>query len=235
MYEIAILEDNKVAAENLKNNILKFSENEKEYFNIHYFSDALGLLDSDKLFDVLFMDIEMPGMNGMEAAKRIRQKDGKAIIIFVTNVESYAPASYEVNAMDFIVKPVTYSVFYMKMKRAVSYLKQNTSKTVAIKIERNFIRIDLRSLIFIETSGHNLIFHTDDKTVTARGKLSDWEDQLKGESFARCNSCYLVNLAYVTEVVGSDVYVGNVPLKISRAKKAEFLNRLTAYFGGNKL
>ena len=116
MIRVGILEDDEHSATLLKENIERFQREQGETFCISIFGDAMSLLAADIAFDLLFFDIEMPGINGYEAAERIRARDKRVRIIFVTNMVSYAPKGYEVEAMDFIVKPVEYGSFFMKEK-----------------------------------------------------------------------------------------------------------------------
>ena len=107
MYKFAIVEDNEAAAEKLAGFLERYANENNEVFEIIKFHDALDFLDGYRtVYDAVFMDIEMPGIDGMEAAHRLRRLDQKVILVFVTNMASYAVKGYEVNATDYIVKPV---------------------------------------------------------------------------------------------------------------------------------
>ena len=236
MIRVGILEDDEHSATLLKENIERFQREQGETFCISIFGDAMSLLAADIAFDLLFFDIEMPGINGYEAAERIRARDKRVRIIFVTNMVSYAPKGYEVEAMDFIVKPVEYGSFFMKMKRAVQYIKTNLPRYISIRKDKKLLRYELGELMWVETDTHTLIYHFAECVVTARGKLAELESELAECGFARCNSCYLVNFAYVSVVDGLSVYLlDKTELRISRSKKKEFLSRFGAYLGGGRV
>lgn len=236
MIRVGILEDDERASKLLKENLERFQREQGEMFNVTVFNSALSLLAAETSFDLLFFDIEMPGMNGFEAAERIRKRDERVCIIFTTNMVSYAPKGYEVEAMDFIVKPVEYGSFFMKMKRALQYIKTKLPRYISIRKDKKLLRYELGKLMWVETFTHTLIYHFVDCVIEARGKLVDLEDELSACGFARCNSCYLVNFAYVSVVDGLSVMLlDKTELRISRSKRKDFLNSFGAYLGGGRV
>lgn len=236
MIHIAIVEDEERAGACLEQYLNRYAQEADESFQINLFHDALAFLDGyTEAYQLVFMDIEMPGLSGMEAAKRLRERDDCVQIIFVTNMAQYAVNGYEVRAMDFIVKPVEYSSFYMKMKRVMRYIHGNAAKQISVKKDKTLLRFELRKLYYVEVRGHNLEYHTENGVIEVRGKLSELEEKLKGEHFARCNNCYLVNLACVKAVRGLFITVGEDELRMSRSKRNAFLGSLTDYLGGGVL
>lgn len=233
MIRIAIVEDDANASSILKNHIAKYGEETSEQFSVAVFKDAFSFLEGySKGYQLIFMDIEMPGIDGLEAAKRLRRMDDNVQLIFVTNMAQYAINGYEVRAMDFILKPVEYPTFFMKMKRAMRYIASNTVRQITIRKDKAIFRLESNKVRYIEVQGHNLQYHTEDGVIETRGNLSEIEESLQGEHFARCNNCYLVNLAAVTKVSGLSLMLGEEELRISRSRHASFMNSLTEYIGG---
>ena len=129
--KIAIVEDNSASAEKLRGYLRQYGEENQKEFDITLFGDAVSFLDRYSPFDMVFMDIELPGMDGMEAARRLREVDLQAILLFVTNMARFAVKCYEVDAMDYLVKPVQYGSFSLKLRRALARWEQ-TSETILV-------------------------------------------------------------------------------------------------------
>ncbi len=136
MIRIAIVEDEPVASETLKNMIIKFmAENAASAeFDVAEFSDAETFLDNFREYEVIFLDIQMGGMSGMDAAREIRKRNEKVLIVFVTNMAQYAVESYEVEAYDFILKPLSYGNFFYE-------IQENFKKDCA-SVQRRFLHAD---------------------------------------------------------------------------------------------
>ena len=166
--KIAIVEDNPASAEKLRGYLRQYGEENQKEFDITLFGDAVSFLDRYSPFDMVFMDIELPGMDGMEAARRLREVDRQAILLFVTNMARFAVKGYEVDAMDYLVKPVQYGSFSLKLRRALARWEQ-TSETILVSQPNGFQRLLLREIRYLEVSSHKLIYHT---TGGGRGKAA---------------------------------------------------------------
>ena len=237
MVKIAIVEDDAKAAQLLASYLTRFSGEQGAAFEVAQYRDAVSFLEGYRsAFDVVFMDIELPHMNGMDAARRLRELDRQIVLVFVTNMAQYAVKGYEVDALDFIVKPVAYPDFVFKMKRVLSALKVNEEREITISLaKRGLCRVSSSKLLYVEVSGHKLRYHLADETLEAGGTLSKAEDELRAWGFLRCNSCYLVNPRHVEWVRGYAVKVGDDELQISHPKRKEFMKGLTEWLakGGN--
>ena len=234
VFRIAVVEDNKEASELLCSFISEYEKTAEDIsFNINCFSDALAFLDEfSGNYDFIFMDIELPHMDGMEAVKRIRKKDEKVIVIFVTNMAQYAIKGYEVNALDFIVKPVRYENFAMKMDRAISKHKTTQDKEIWITERNNKRRLRASDIKYVEVAHHCCIYHTLEGDYTTYDQLYNVCEALKDAPFALCNRCFLVNLKHVTAIEELTVTVAGEKLQISRNKKKSFLLSLNEFLGG---
>ena len=233
MRNVAIVEDEKEAAEKLQSFLERFGRERDEQFNIAHYRDAVTFLSEDqKKFDLVFMDIELPDVDGMEAAKRLRKKDSDVMIIFVTNMAQYAIKGYEVRAFDFIVKPVSYGNFSVKLLGVMDVLRSRDGKYVWVSNIDGKMRLHSSAIRYVEVVQHMLIYHTTDGDIKASGSLSALENELKGEPFAFCNRCYFVNLRYVTAVRQFDVWLGSEKLQISRLKRASFMSALNDFLAG---
>ncbi len=230
---ICVVEDNPDASKQLCGFIAEYGKTKDINFAVSCFTDALDFLENFRgNYDLIFMDIELPHINGMEAAKRIREADSKVIVIFVTNMAQYAVRGYEVDALDFIVKPVSYSGFALKMDRAVERYKSMKDKEIWIADRGNKRRLRTSQIKYVEVAHHSLVYHTADGDYTVYGQLKTACDELEGTPFALCNRCFLVNLNYVTAIEEFSVTVAGEKLQISRNKKKSFLAALNEFLGG---
>lgn len=233
MKSVAIVEDDNTAAENLGGFIKKFAENYKEDIVITRFADGIAFLTNySPKYDIIFMDIEMPDLNGMDTAAKLREIDNIVTLIFVTNMAQYAVKGYEVGAFDYIVKPVTYANFIVKFRRALENVKLRGEYKVQVVTGDGVICVNASELKYIEVMNHKLIYHTVEKDIVSYGQLKKIEAPLLNMGFARCNSCYLVNLRFVSAINGFTAVVGGDELTISHARKKDFMIALADYLGG---
>lgn len=175
------------------------------------------------VYDLVFMDIRMPMMDGMQAAKKLREADTSVLLVFVTRMGDYAIQGYDVGATAFIKKPISYFDFEMKMKRIIFNIRQRDSQVITIVSGTAVHRLHVRDLMYIEVSGHRCTYHTCDHLVEARNSLSRLSEELAPYHFMMCNSCYLVNPHYIRSIKGHTVTVGPDELTISQPKKKAFM------------
>lgn len=235
--EIAIVEDEKDSYEKLVSYLERCKDEFDIELNIKWYKSAVSFLEKySKNCQLVFMDIDLPGMNGMDAVKKLREKDGQVCVVFVTNLAQYAVNGYAVNAFDFIVKPLVYSDFYMKFKRIMNSFALKTSKGIWVVTRNGKYRIEADQIMYVEVMKHEISYNmANGKKITFSGTLKKVHEELNGLPFVLCNRCYLVNLAYIKEVRDEYVYIGNDVLQISLSKKKAFLNSLNKYLsdGGN--
>lgn len=236
MIRIAIVEDEKEVAQTLMSYIDTYTKQKKIEVKTKWFNSAESLFqDYPKGLHLIFMDIELLGMDGMTAAKKLREKNEEVSIIFVTNLSQYAIQGYEVQAFDFIVKPLQYYTFLMKFNRFLSFHNMS-GKEIWLSMREEKRAINSDKIIYIEVMKHMLTYHmANGEEISCSGTLSSIREQLQGYSFVQCNRSCLVNLQYVKHIKGYDLYIEpDGVLQISRDIRKKFLEQMNNYlsFGG---
>ncbi len=229
MIRIAIVEDNENDVKVLQDCLARYSRENGVEFDIKVFGDGLDFISNYKIcYDIIMMDIEMPLMNGMEAAKKLREMDDVTQLMFITNLSQYAINGYEVDACDYILKPISYYALALRFAKVVNKVKKSEDYIVAPK-SGGIVKMYLDTIYYIEVMGHMLTYHTSNGDVTVRGTISSMEQKLSSRNFAMCNSHYLINLAHVTSVKGLSVYVNGIEIPMSRSRRTEFRDKMNKY------
>ena len=233
MIRVVIVEDETSAAELLKEYIDRYSAETGTVFSVETFPNPIPFLENYKGgYDIVFMDIEMAHMDGMQASYILREKDSVVTLIFVTNMARFAIKGYEVDALDFMVKPLKYHDFAFRLKKAVNRINANQEKFVSINVRGGCVKLPVSHIKYVEIMQHRIVFHSEEGDFETYGTLKMVEDMLKDAHFERCNSCYLVNLQFVNYVKEFTVDVAGEKLKISQPKKKDFMKALNDYIGG---
>ena len=237
MLNIVILEDQQEQAERLSRMLEQYASDHPDFsYSLKRYDRSIPLLEEYKCdADVLFLDIQLPDMLGMDAAKKIRAMDSNVTIIFITMLTQYAIEGYSVGAFDYVLKPVRYEEFAVKMDRVCRMLAhRNTSMTLELRTKEEIRRVDADSITYIEVANHDILIHTDREVIQQWGNLKSYEEKLAPAHFVRCNACYLVNLKYVRGISGDAVTVHHENLAISKTKRRDFLAALAQYKGGSR-
>ncbi len=236
MINAAIVDDEQRAGDLLEEYLRRYSASVRGVgieFAVSRFSDGLSFLASSKSgYDIVFMDIDMPDFDGMKTAEKLRETDSSVVIVFVTNMMQFAVRGYEVGALDFLVKPVSYDNFALKLRRAIEQIKVAGADRIMITSDGVTRAVRRRDVKYAEIVSHDIVYHTSHGDIRAYGSLKKAE-QLLGAGFVRCNSCYIVNLAFVDSVRGFTVTVDGRELTVSHLKKKEFMRALADYYGGS--
>ncbi len=230
MIRIAIVEDDGAYLKQLKEYLKRYEQESGKSFHISVFNDGAGIAEKyDPVYDIILMDIEMAQMDGMTAAERIRRQDMEVVIIFITNMPQYAMKGYTVEAMDYVLKPISYFAFTQRIDRAIQRMRRRDKRFIAITHQSGLVKLDISQITYVEVQDHDLVYHTPKGSYTAKGTLSEAEQMLGSNKFFRCNKGYLVNLEYVESVQNFDVQVGSTWIQVSRPKKKALMDALNDY------
>ena len=233
--KIAILEDNRTQLENLRQLLKRFSQENNVDMEITEYEDSFKFADNfSPIYDVIFLDIEMPGDDGLTIAQKIRRVDKNTILIFVTNLLKYATKGYAVNATDYMLKPVKFIDLSMTMNRVLELLATRVEAPISLNTKEGIRKLSLNDIYYVEVEKHYLTYHTLNASYVVRGTMKNLEDEMPS-SFAKCNSCYMVNLKYVNFLDKETVTVGPFSLAVSRRAYTSFLQSLNLYLGGKVL
>lgn len=233
MVKIAVVDDELHERETMSQYYKELQRELRTELDVSFFASGDEFLSKYKgSYDLICLDIDMEGRDGISTAKEIRKMDDRVTIIFITNMAQMAIRGYEVQALDFVLKPVNYYSFAMKMRNAFHIIGNKKSRNIVIPTTNGMQRISTDDLYYAEVNGHYLYYHTAGEVFRQKATMKELEDKLEGLSFKRCNNCYLVNLKYVDCVNKDDLKIGGEWLKISRPRKKEFLQALANYMGG---
>ena len=230
MRHIAIVEDEKECSRQIEEYLARYARETGEKFEHRTYDDGKHIVrDYPEDLDIIFMDIQMAEMDGMSTAEEIRKKDSSVVIIFITGLASYAVRGYAVDAMGYLVKPVSYAVFSQCLDRVLSKLQKRKTRNILVNGRNETIKVNSGDILYVEVEDHSLIYHTLQGDIRASGAIRDAEESLSGISFFRCNKGYLVNLAYVDQIIEDDAVIRGERLQVSRSKKKAFLDALNRY------
>ena len=243
MVKIGIIDDEKEAREQLREELARFESEYGLKFSVCEFDGAAAYLsDEGAACDIIFLDIDMPQMTGMELAERIRQADHEVIIIFCTNLQQFALNGYSVSALGFLVKPVQWYSFHMYLDRALKLIDRRTHQWEKQEARKIVVKdgllskvIDTADIKYVEVRQHYLLYNIGDKrtgqgaVIKTRGSMQDIAGILSPWGFVRCSSSFLVNLSWITAVSRMNIYLGEEVLPIGRTYKDSFTREFSKF------
>lgn len=198
-------------------------------------TDGKRFFAAQDKYDIIFSEIDLGEEDGIEIARQYRAKGGMGCLIYATANTAAAIHGYEVSATGFLVKPYHYKALSALMKRAIGFVATNMRDRVVLVSDHRIFRVSAREVLFIESGHHRLTIHTTWGDLESWASMARAEESFRPFGFARCNSCYLVNLRYVSKIAGNEAIVGEHRLMISRNKKTAFARAFIEYFNGDLL
>lgn len=236
MYKVLIVEDFPDDAALLEEELQRYGQRHHLEFSVEKSPFATALTSGSRTFDLVFLDIELPGISGMEAAQLMRSYDTSTPIVFTTSLAQYAARSYEVEASGFIVKPVTGPKLEMCMDKIVGRLRRAGEERLVLPTGGGLRVIPLRDLRYVELVHHDLVFHLagDHEPLRLRGTIKQVAEKVvEGGPLLQISSGCVVNMDYVRAIRGFEVEMeGGEVLPLSRSRKRPALEALSSYMGG---
>jgi DNA-binding LytR/AlgR family response regulator len=213
-------------------------------FEIIVYNSGEALIDdflnSDEDADIVFLDIHMPGIDGVETAKMIRRKNEDIRIIFITSSKEYYQQAFEVFASNYILKPLNKDRLYTVLDRVLDEIRKDHSQKISIRYRSSIHNVDCRHILYIESQDKLITFYmSDGSNLQCYSKLDDVENELPEQTFIRCHKSFIVNAAHIDEMADNFFIVGDVKINISKNRmkstKDKYYSYLFSRMGRGKL
>ena len=218
-YRIAICDDEQNQIEYITSIVTSWSNHKGHSCEIRTFASAEAFLfeyEEDKAYDILLLDVEMKNMNGIELAKRIRKDNNRAEIIFITSHFEFVGEGYEVDALHYLIKPISVEKFTQVLTKAAEKLSIEPP-SVVISCEGETVKLYESDILYVESFLHYIVIHTKDNEYKIKENISVFENKVS-DVFYRIHRSYLVSLKYITRISRTSVNIGNTELPLSRGK-----------------
>ena len=218
-YRIAICDDEQNQIEYITSIVASWSAHEGHGCEIRTFASAEAFLfeyEEDKAYDILLLDVEMKNINGIELAKCIRKDNNRAEIIFITSHFEFVGEGYEVDALHYLIKPISAEKLTQVLTKAAEKISVEPP-SVVISCEGETVKLYEADIRYVESFLHYIVIHTKDKEYKINENISVFENRVS-DDFYRIHRSYLVSLKHITRISRTSVNIGNTELPLSRGK-----------------
>lgn len=230
MLNIAICDDEKYMSDKIKKLVSGFFARKNIKIKTCQFTNGEELLKYNKNIDILFLDIQMEGTNGMEIAKKLRKHSFNGFLVFITVLAEMVFGAFEVQAYDYLVKPLNEKHFERTMERMLLSMQNSSEKSLLVKkgYENSIISFD--NIISVEVIGRKIYLHlVSSEVVDFYGKIGELETKL-GKNFFKCHRSFLINLKYLESYRNGTAYMeGGIQVPVSRLRGKEFSDIILQY------
>lgn len=233
MITIALVDDDDADARVTASMIDRYFDGDASRYAVTRFADGDSLLrDYKASFDLMFLDVEMPGTDGVTVARRLRVVDDQTVLVFTTKMAQYAVEGYDVDAIGYLLKPLNYYAFAIKMRKAEDIVARRRSVTVPLTVGSETVFVPSADIRYVEVLDHALLYHTGEGIRKVWASLKDAAETLEPVGFVPVSRYCLVNLEWVCAVHGDDVDVDGERVRVSRSRRKSLMQALAAYHGG---
>ncbi len=235
MLEIALCDDDKYELDRLNTTILKYCKEKSIKANIYKYSTGENLLHSAKRFQIIFLDIKMGQIDGIEAAKIIRANDKLVKIIYVTNFSNYQTDAFTVRAFGYVTKPITYEMISKQLDDVMAYSRLEKDKiTFTFDTNIGIKTLNIDDIFYFEYCNHKIEIVTIKRTYKITDSITNIINNFKSYGFSMPHKSYVVNLRYVSSIKGYDVQLTSGDLiPISQKRAVEFKADFHSYLKSN--
>lgn len=235
MIHIVICDNNVTFLNTLSQYFDKYKSEHKTYLKLTLFKKGEDLINNYCFaFNIIFLDILIPDMDGITVAKKIRELDSRVVMIFLTSTLKYSLMGYSVGAANYMMKPISYKKFKMELDKAISYCNEPEQHFIIIKNATGIYKIYVNDISFIETCNHRTLIHTKKKNITCFHNMKKLEKDLQDFGFIRCHSSYIVNISYIESVEKLLItLLSSEQIPISQQKRKHVMKTLAIYLGWN--
>lgn len=229
--------------ENIRGDIMRLVKNQCDVCRADIFDSGNALLAANKDYDIYFLDIQIPGMSGIKTAEQIREKQAalsqyERVIIFITVLKEYIDAAFDVNAFNYLLKPIDENKFKSVFTRAVNYcqkMKEDKDRHILLKDGNSYNRVSLRDIYYIESYNKKVIIKFAENTIEYYGTMQELEGIL-GCAFFRCHRCYIVNMEHIARYNAHSITMKNgAEILIAQKKYPQFVKAFTAFTSTDSL
>ncbi len=227
---IAVVDDEEAIREQINNFIKKRNPD----FNISGFATGEELLAAEKDFDMIFLDIQMEGMSGIEVARTFRQSGVDVVLIFITGIKEYVFEAFDMSAFHYLLKPIEEQKFLEVLSRAAEEVRKRKGqkeRQIFIRAKNQGYTLSLNNILYIESRGKKVEIHTSDieDVIASYITMDELERQLR-DSFYRCHRGYLVNMAHIARYDSDSIFLSNgEKVYLTRKKHNEFVKAYMWY------
>ncbi|ANU53468.1 response regulator transcription factor [Acutalibacter muris] len=227
MIKFAICDDEPQMAREIADQLASYMKETAGGYSVECFSSGYALLKSSEEFDVIFLDIQMERPDGMETARLLRQRDNHSLLVFVTVLKECVFDAFQVEAYDYLLKPLDRARFRQTMDRALGWLERDAAKNLVIQRGSGCQVVLLSDLMYCEVLGRKIYLHKNDgRVVDYYDRLEELEQRVDSRFF-KCHRSYLVNLDYVSGCQGGQVLLQRGErLPVSRLRERELTQAL---------
>jgi DNA-binding LytR/AlgR family response regulator len=236
MLEIALCDDNEYELDLLNAMVLKYSKEKNIILLTSTYKKGEELINSSKKFHVIFLDIKMDQIDGIEIAKMIRESDKHVKIIYVTNYSNYQNDAFSVRAFGYVIKPISYNTICKQLDDIIEYSQQEYNKTTfTFNTDSGVKTLNVEDIYYFESCNHKIEIVSKNRTFKVSDSINNILNNFKSYGFSMPHKSFVINLLYVSSIKGYDIILTTgdlIPMSQKRAVefKTEFYSFLKSNF-----